>query len=66
MTFRILSALNILPHDSEPLYGVSVDMPCPTRRDMIARRYKQTAFRVIGVGLAVSAASLATAGSVPL
>ena len=65
MTFRILSALGILPRSTGPHYGVIVDMPCPTQRDVIARRHRQTAFRLMGVALAVSAASLATAGSAP-
>lgn len=65
MTFRILSALGILPRSTGPHYDVVINMPHPTQRDVMARRYKQTAFRLMGVVLAVSAASLAAAGSVP-
>ena len=66
MTFRILSALGILPRSTGPDYDVIIDMPHPTQRDVMARRYRQTAFRLMGVILAGSTTSLAMAGSLPL
>ena len=56
---RFLSPITILPRATGLRYGITVDVPNPTRRDRMIRRYKRMGFRLIALALAISAGTLA-------
>ena len=56
---RFLSSFTIFPRSAGMQYGVTVDVPSPSRQDRVIRRYKRTAFRLIALALAISAGTLA-------